>query len=61
MDTRERDLLHLRMIDLAQQRGLTWAQIAKPLGTDGKSLKNDTKKLARRLERQLRDEAQGGN
>lgn len=56
---RNRDYLRLRMIALAQERGLTWAQIAKSLGVrDGKTLKNDTKALARRLERQLRAEAQ---
>lgn len=55
---RDRDYLRLRMIALAQERGLTWAQIAKSLGVrDGKTLKNDTKALARQLERQLRAEA----
>ncbi len=55
----DRDLLRLRMIALAQERGLSWASIAKSLGVkDGKTLKNDTKHLARRLERQLRNEAQ---
>lgn len=56
---RDRDLLRLRMISLAQERGLSWAQIARSIGAkNGKTLKNETKHLARRLERQLRAEAQ---
>lgn len=52
--------LQLRLINEAQQRGATWASLAKALGyADGKAVKNDVKKIARRLERTLRAEAEG--
>lgn len=54
-------MLQLRLINDAQERGATWASIAKALGyADGKAVKNDVKKIARRLERELRAEATGG-
>lgn len=59
MTDRERDLIRLRLIDSALQRGATWHEIAKGMGfPDGKTAKNQTKKLARRYERVLRREAE---
>lgn len=48
-------LLRLALINDAQERGLSWDAIARTLGvSSGKQLKNDTKKLARALQRELR-------
>lgn len=59
MTEREQDLIRLRLIDSALQRGITWHEIAKSTGyPDGKTAKNATKKLARKYERILRREAE---
>lgn len=51
--------IKLRLINDAQERGATWADIAKALGySDAKAAKNDIKNSAKRLERLLRSEAQ---
>jgi hypothetical protein len=48
-------LLRLTLINDAQERGPSWDAIARTLGvSSGKQLKNDTKKLARALQRELR-------
>jgi hypothetical protein len=58
-NNRDRDLIRLRLIDLAQKRGATWHEIARGMGfPNGKIAKNETKKLARRYERLLRREAE---
>lgn len=57
--TRAKLLLQLRLINEAQEHGATWASIAQALGySSGKAIKNDVKKMARRLERLLRAEAE---
>lgn len=59
-ETRAKLMLQLRLINDAQERGATWASIAKTLGySSGKAAKNDVKKTARRLEKLLRIEAEG--
>lgn len=51
----EATLLTLRLINDAQERGATWADVARTLGlVSGKDAKNQAKRAARRLERALR-------
>jgi DNA-binding transcriptional MerR regulator len=58
---RDLDLLRLRLISEAKERGISWHQIAKGMNfPDAKTAKNTTKKLARRYERLLRREAEQG-
>lgn len=55
---RDLDLLRLRLINEAQNRGATWHEIAKGMSfPDAKAAKNWTKKTARHYERVLRREA----
>jgi hypothetical protein len=55
-------MLRLRLINDAQERGATWAELARALGyPSAKAAKNDVKKTARHLERQLRARAEGVN
>lgn len=50
----EATMLTLRLINDAQERGATWADVARTLGlTSGKDAKNQTKRAARRLQRAL--------
>lgn len=57
---RDRTALYLRMIDLAQSNGVSWAAMARSLGeVDGKTLKNKVKRLAHQYERALRRERGG--
>jgi len=56
---REELMLKLRLINDAQERGATWAEIAKALGyASAKALKNEVKVAARRLQRELWAEAE---
>lgn len=57
MTSRDELMLRLRLINDAQERGATWAGIAQALGyVSAKAAKNDVKKKARQLERELRKE-----
>ena len=59
MTPREELMLKLRLINDAQERGATWAEIAKALGyASAKALKNEVKVAARRLQRELWAEAE---
>jgi transposase-like protein len=54
-------MLKLRLINDAQERGATWAEIARALGyASAKALKNEVKVTARRLQRELWAEAETG-
>jgi len=58
---RDELMLKLRLINDAQERGATWAEIARALGyASAKALKNEVKVTARRLQRELWAEAETG-
>jgi len=58
---REELMLKLRLINDAQERGATWAEIAAALGyASAKALKNEMKVAARRLQRELWAENEAG-
>lgn len=60
MTPRDELMLKLRLINDAQERGATWAQIASALGyASAKALKNEVKVAARRLQRELWAETAG--
>jgi len=50
----QRDLLRLKLIDVARKQGVTWAQIGRVLGYGGpKATKCACKRLARRVSAEL--------
>lgn len=61
MTNRDELALKLRLINDAQERGATWAEIARALGyASAKALKNEVKVTARRLQRELWAENEAG-
>lgn len=61
MTPREELMLKLRLVNDAQERGASWAQIAAVLGyASAKQLKNEVKVAARHLQRELWAEAKTG-
>jgi hypothetical protein len=47
------DLVRLKVIAMAKERGLTWAQIGAGLGMTGREAKRHTHHLARKCQRQV--------
>jgi hypothetical protein len=49
----ERDMLRVRLIAQAKERGVPWPVIGNALGVDGKQAKKDFHALARRTQRTM--------
>lgn len=49
----DRNLLRLRLVAEAQQRGVTWRTIGAAMGLSGKAAKAQIKQLARHTQRQV--------
>ena len=49
----ERDLLRLRLVWEAKQRGVTWAAVGAAMGMSAKEAKHHMKRLAARTQRNL--------
>ena len=49
----DKDLLRLKLVRQAKDRGLTWAQIGTLYGVTGKEMKRDIHALDRRVQREL--------
>ena len=49
----DRDMLRLKLVTQAKDRGLTWTQIGTLYGATGKEMKRDVHALDRRVQREL--------
>jgi hypothetical protein len=49
----DKDLLRLKLVHQAKDRGLTWAQIGSVYGLSGREMKRDIHALDRRVQREL--------
>jgi len=49
----DKDLLRLKLVHQAKDRGLSWAQIGTLYGLTGKAMKRDIHALGRRVQREL--------
>ena len=49
----DKAILRLQMVQQAQDRGLTWAQIGSVYGMTGREMKREVHKLTARVQREL--------
>jgi hypothetical protein len=54
------DMLRLRLVKQAKDRGLSWAQIGALYGVSGKVMRRDVHALGRRVQRELMTSRRNG-